>query len=131
MRESLAETIAGLKEWLTSPWSVARGAKLAGLLAALVAAGWAMNKHWREVWRMLARGTDARRDDPVRADAGRWLGRLREADLTDVELKVVVGELQRLRFGARPTWSEPNRVFHRARQAWRSARTARRRVTRP
>jgi hypothetical protein len=80
---------------------------------------------------MLARRGRGHRDDPVRADASRWLVRLRDAPDAPPEVGAVVGELQRLRFGARASWQEPEQVFRQARQAWRVARSARGRVTRP
>jgi hypothetical protein len=135
LRETLADALATVKAWLAAPWNAARGARLAGLIAVLVAAGWALRRHGREVWRMLAGGGAGRRDDPVRADAGRWLARLRATGAARAEWGAVADELQRLRFGARATWPEPERVFRRARQAVRAARLqsrgSRRHLTRP
>ena len=136
LREALAKAIGALKEWLSAPWSLVRGAKLVALLAGLMAAAWAIRRHRHEIWAMLAGSNAQHRDDPVRADAGRWLVRLRGvAEKVEggrkgqgpVELSSVVGELQRLRFGARATWREPEKIFQRARRAVRSARLARRR----
>ncbi len=133
LRDAVAETIAGVREWLARPWSLARGAKVAALIAFVAAAIWGPLRHRREIWRMLAKGGVERRDDPVRADASRWLARLRATNilLEKAETIAVVGELQRLRFGARATWSEPGRTFLRARQALRAERSTRRRINRP
>ncbi len=131
LRDAVADSVAALKAWLAAPWSLARGAKVLVLGAGLVAIGWAVRRHGREVWGLLMRDSQGRRDDPVRKDASRWLARFRTTTADGEEVGAVVGELQRLRFGARATWPEPERVFRRARRAWRSARTAPRRVTRP
>jgi hypothetical protein len=55
--------------------------------------------------------------DPVRLQAGRWLGRLRASGRE----APVVSDLQRLRYGRRESWPEPRGVFKRARQARRMA----------
>ena len=138
LRDTVADSLAAVKAWLLAPWSVARGAKWAALVAALVAAVWTMRRHWYDVWRMLARSAAGRREDPVRADASRWLARLHAAESVKAgnvrreggEAAAVVGELQRLRFGARATWAESESVFRQARHAWRAVRSARRRVSR-
>jgi transglutaminase-like putative cysteine protease len=133
LRDAVAETIAGVREWLARPWSLARTSKVAALLALLGSVMWGTLRHHREIFRMFARGPVARRDDPVRADASRWLARLHAANRAPEKAVTlaVVGELQRLRFGARATWPEPEKTFRRAREAWRAERTARRRVSRP
>lgn len=140
LRDAVADSLAAVKAWLTAPWSVARGAKWAALGAALAAAGWTLRQYGYYFWRMLARGAAGRREDPVRADASRWLVRLRtavdagggswETGAKQPETAAVLGELQRLRFGARATWPEPEQVFRRARHAWRATRSPRRRVSR-
>jgi hypothetical protein len=71
--------------------------------------------------------TSARAGDPVRVRAGGWLRALREEPAAPRAVADVVAELQRLRFGARSTWPDPEPVFRRARQALRAAR----RVTAP
>ncbi len=131
LRDLLTASVDSLKAWLVEPWSLRRGAKFILIVGALLAAGWAVRRHSRDLWQMLVRGGAARRDDPVRADASRWLERLRATSGGPETAGEVVGELQRLRFGARATWREPEQVFHRARLAWRAARSNRRRVSRP
>ncbi len=127
LRETVADAMTELKAWLEAPWDVARGLRLAGVVLLLAVMVWALRRHGREVWAMLAGRAPARREDPVRADAGRWLIRFRRTDFVVEEARSVVGELQRLRFGASSTWPEPDHVFRRAKHVWRT----RRRVTRP
>ena len=131
LRETLAEAIGVLKDWLSAPWSLKRGAKLVALLAGLIAAAWAIRRHSHEVWARLAGRSAKHRDDPVRAAAGRWLVRLRDAaekgergekGTGPIEVSSVVGDLQRLRFGAQATWTEPESVFRRARQTWHTVK---------
>jgi hypothetical protein len=80
--------------------------------------GWAL---W--IFRILIfdfRFGGRRRGDAVRAEAGRWLGKLRKAEggVRNGEARgcAVVADLQRLRFGARETWGNPVEIFRRARQ---------------
>jgi hypothetical protein len=57
--------------------------------------------------------------DPVRREAGRWLRKMGRRDQWPVEGGAVLAELQRLRYGPRSTWSQPQLVFRRARRAVR------------
>ena len=125
LREALGAAATAVRAWLAGPWDVRRMATVMAALAVLTGAGWA----WRNFrfsilnfrfWR------GERRDDPVRREAGRWLARLRAQsgawrEASD-ELTKATAELQRLRFGARATWPEPEKVFRRARHALRAAR---------
>jgi hypothetical protein len=84
----------------------------------------AMGRGW---WRRLRhRG---RQDDPIRREAGYWLGRLLASEGTLAGGGEIVPDLQRLRFGARSTWADPERVFRAARRAVRDAHR-RARITR-
>jgi transglutaminase-like putative cysteine protease len=115
---------AGLefRAWLTAPWDARR----LGTIFVPVAAGALLAWWWREFgrdhWRGWRRGRGPRRDDPVRREAGRWLHRLSGYTARDAEWQSAVAELQRVRFGARPTWPPPEKVFRRARLAVRAAR---------
>jgi transglutaminase-like putative cysteine protease len=120
LRVTLTEAIERLKAWLTAPWDARRVAKWLGALAALAGAGWAWREFGRGWWRQFRRDASGTKSDPVRAEAGRWLARLREQ--ADGGSAGVVAELQRLRFGATATWPEPEPVFRRARSALRASR---------
>ena len=122
LRLTLTATVERLKAWLTAPWDARREMKLAGVLAALAGGVWAwraFGRGWWQQWRRDAAGT---KGDPVRAKAGRWLREMAGCGGAEFELRGVVEELQRLRYGARATWPEPEPVFRRARQALRAAR---------
>ncbi|MBA3849285.1 MAG: hypothetical protein C0502_04735 [Opitutus sp.] len=118
------------RKWLAGPWDLKRagralaGVSLALALGVLVFRGvrWALSR-WRR-WR------NPQAMDPVREQAGRWLRKIRgqkpedggrRTDETMRELRSVVAELERLRYGRRETWPEPRGVFRRARLARRGA----------
>ena len=123
LREVLTEAVAYVKMWLTAPWDGRRLASLLGVFAVIVAAVWSLRQFGRSWWRLRPRGRGGRRDDPVRREAGRWLGRLAaiEAKANTSEVGAVVSQLQRLRFGAPGTWSEPTQTFKAARRTVRGA----------
>ncbi len=127
----LRELVAGLltrgRAWVGGPWSALRFVKVLAVVALGAVPFWAWQNFRyltfrRGFWR---RG---RRDDPVRREAGRWLGRLQrraEEDApADPEFSLAKSDLQRLRFGASSTWPEPAGVFRRARQLARRGATA-------
>lgn len=142
LREALENFNANLKAWVTSPWDGERIIKAVATVTLVVGIVWwwiAQGRAWvrgRWQWR------GARRSDPVRATAGRWLGEIAETGLrqpdrggraeagakateTDGEVSAVVAELQRVRFGARETWAEPEGVFKRARRVVREMKATR------
>ena len=135
-REAMENVASSVKVWISAPWDFRRVMSATGLLALFAAAIWIWREFGRGWWGALRHGHGAHRDDPVRHEAGRWLRRMAEAGNRGPETgnrrpnpHGVVAELQRLRFGARPTWPPHEKVFRRARQALRAAR--RERVTRP
>lgn len=130
LRLTLAATVERLKDWLTAPWDARRVIKLVSVLAALAGAVWAWREFGRGWWQRFRREGAGTKGDPVRAKAGRWLREMAGCGGAEFELRGIVEELQRLRYGARATWPEPEPVFHRARQALRAARR-RGRVTAP
>jgi hypothetical protein len=126
LKEFFQEKFAALKEWATSPWNGRRLINAGLVFAGLAGAVWLLREFGAGWWRGLSRGRGPRHDDPARREAGRWLVRLRarsdgmtaESD----ELRRVDADLQRIRFGARETWPEPEPVFRRARRALRERR---------
>lgn len=122
LRASLEGVVETIKTWLTSPWDLPRAARLLAAVVALGVVAWCWREFGRSWWQRWPRGRGARRDDPVRREAGRWLVRLDAYRKFGDEVGGVVTELQRVRFGARPTWPEPARVFQRARRALHAAR---------
>jgi ferric-dicitrate binding protein FerR (iron transport regulator) len=89
--------------------------KTAGLVVAgglaLIGAGLALRR-WRRTVRRKGRLA------PVRAEAARWLGRLRDGEV-DPAMRT---DLTRLRFGPPVAWPAAEPVFRRARRAWRQSR---------
>jgi len=129
LREAMEQLGADLKTWLSAPWDGLRIIKLGAAVVLLGGLTW----WWIAVGRGLVRGwcqwRDGRRSDPVRLSAGRWLGEMahyRSASGDSRELQELVAELQRVRFGPRETWPEPEGVFRRARRVSREVRRQRR-----
>ena len=129
LREAVERLGAVLKAWLSAPWD---GVRVINSLAAVVLMG-GMSWWWIAVGRGLVRGRwlwrGGRRSDPVRLLAGRWLGEMAgylSASCESRELREVVAELQRVRFGPRETWPEPEGMFRRARRVLREVRRQRR-----
>jgi hypothetical protein len=123
----LERAVASLRHWLQRPWDARRVAGWLG--AALLATGGAL-LWWRHgrAWWWSVRGARRRGGaDPVRREAGRWLRRMVECRTASGEPREVLAALQRLRYGPRHTWPEPQAVFRRAR---RTLRTERREVSR-
>jgi transglutaminase-like putative cysteine protease len=110
-----------LKTWIGKPWDGKRVARVAGLLVIVTLWSWSLVRVARALKARWGRGTQRTKFDPVRREAGRWLGRLEEVDRTPERARVVA-ELQRLRYGARETWAEPRAVFGRAKRAKKAAR---------
>ncbi len=110
IRLKLAGAARHLQAWFRGPWNLARLAVVAGVAAWTAVVSWFLSSgRWRIV------GLGGRKGDPVRREAGRWLTRLDGPP-------ALVADLQRLRYGPRPTWPRPMDVFTRARQAARSRR---------
>ncbi len=120
LRQAMEEMMASAKAWLTSPWDLHRFGQLAATIGSVAALVWLWRSFGRGWWRGLRRR--GRRDDPVRREAGLWLSRLRGAPQNQTLDATVIPNLQRLRFGARPSWPEPEGVFRRARRVLREAR---------
>ena len=116
-----------LKAWLAGPWNFARAGKVVQLLAALGLMGWALVRAWywsRLAWRIWRQPGIY---DPVRTEAGHWLGKMAQAREEmaaepDERFERAHGDLLRLRYGRRETWPEPHEVFRRVRQARHTVR---------
>jgi len=147
MREALERAVAEWKAWLAGPWDGRRVAGVVGVIVVLAGAGWAgwNFRFWIRDFRLGKRGRG--RVDPVRREAGRLLARMREqpsgegrvvsglegrgegrgngpgGPLTREEARVRA-ELERLRYGARATWTQPEVVLRRARRVVRARRKA-------
>lgn len=113
LRDAIAGLVRSAKAYLVSPWNVARSIRAAAVLAAAVLLAWAGLGGYR-AFRLRGAGAV----DPVRREAGLWLRRLEGPP-------ELVADLQRLRFGAAPTWPAPTEVFRRARRERASSRRRR------
>jgi transglutaminase-like putative cysteine protease len=109
---------ASLRRWCGRPWEAWRVARWLGVAVA-AAAGvlWWRRGRGSWWWRIHAWRREAM--NPVRREAGRWLRKMGECGRLRAEGGAVLAELQRLRYGPRPTWPEPQPVFRRARMAMR------------
>ena len=123
LKKRLEALTLKLKTWLAGPWDFARVGKVFQLIAGLALMVWAVMRAWH--WTRLAWWIwrDPGNYDPVRGEAGRWLGKLTPHSESAFEknetLERVRRELLRLRYGRRETWPEPRQVFRQARQARR------------
>lgn len=119
LRVIWADKLAKIAAWLRQPWDIKRFLTLMEISAVAACAAWFVwrfRTDWR--WRGFASKTE-NAADPVRREAGRWLGRLTAQGVTDDEEgRALHAELLRLRYGASRTWSPPAAVFRRARR-WR------------
>jgi hypothetical protein len=130
LRAWLAGVAGEIRNWVLSPWDGRRIAGLAGVVALGVAVAWGWREFGRGWLRGLRRPRGGRGMDPVRREAGRWLGKMAEVELRTAEgglrrvecgaragaaWREVEADLLRLRYGARETWREPEKVFRRAR----------------
>ena len=121
LRDFLNGAAALGRAWLQRPWNLSRLFAWGGGLAAVAAALGAWRRWGRAWWWRWEGRRRHGGPDPVRREAGRWLRRLgpRPADAA------VWAELERLRYGPRATWPEPQAAFRRARRAWREVRAGR------
>ena len=129
LRVQLDALMVRLKAWLAGPWDYTRAGRVLQLVVALAVMIWAVIRAWywsRMLWLMW---WQPRSYDPVRTEAGRWLGeigRYREPNAPPDEMVAQVeADLLRLRYGSRESWPEPRAVFSQARQARRAVRSAR------
>lgn len=111
LREAVAGALGRVKLWCRGPWDGPRLGEVGAALALGAALAWSVaTGRWR-----LVRVGRSGRVDPVRREAGRWLGRVEGPE-------PLVMDLQRIRFGPSPTWPSPADVFRRARRAAASSR---------
>jgi hypothetical protein len=122
LRETLANALVAVKDWIAAPWDLRRGARLLALLIAAAGIFWAWREFGRAWWRTVRRAPHHGREDPIRREAGRWLCRISASAGREPEARTVRADLERLRFGPRSTWPEAPRVFRRARHVLRETR---------
>lgn len=114
-----------LKSWFLRPWNAARLGKSGALLVLAVGILWMAVRAGQWLWMRWQMWRRPQEFDPVRRTAGRFLARLRdeaEPPQPPVADREVIPDLQRLRYGRRETWPEPQAVFRRAKRARRAMR---------
>jgi len=121
LREALNGLAARGRAWFQRPWNPRRSLGWLGgfLAAAAILGGW---WRWGRPWWWRLEGRRHAGHDPVRRQAGRLLRRLGGRPLAGPEGAAVIADLERLRYGPRATWPEPQAAFRRARRAVRAAR---------
>jgi transglutaminase-like putative cysteine protease len=122
LRDLLGASVEGFKAWLLSPWDLERVARMLGAAAAVGALVWFWREHGKGWWQARPRRRSGDRADPVRRTAGDWLQRFVGERVTEAERNGLLADLQRVRFGARPTWPATAALFRRARQTLRVVR---------
>jgi len=111
-----------IEAWIRRPWEwdrIVRTGLFATAATVVLIGGWRTRRRW---WGSLR---ISRGGDPIRARAGVWLARLRQAGALASEPDVT-SALQRLRFGPVKTPSYPVELFARARRVLRQTRRRRR-----
>jgi transglutaminase-like putative cysteine protease len=108
-----------VKAWLAGPWDLARVGRTALGVLVVLAVGAALVRVAQLATPLWQRWRRRGEFDPVRHAAGRWLRRLAEGGALQADGGRVRADLERLRYGPRETWPEPEAVFKRARAARR------------
>ncbi len=131
LRAAFERVAEQLRLLIATPWN-ARKIGFVAALIALIAGVTSLAKRLRFSIYNLSFSKRKRRGDAVRFEASRWLARLRDVETRAIDgdedndhLVHVVRDLQRLRYGARETWSDPAETFRRARKALREAKRRR------
>lgn len=127
LRRRLEAMANRLKSWLAGPWDLPRLGRTAAGLVGVTALTWLLWSGGQLAWQRWRVWWRPGEFDPVRREAGRWLGRISDSAIADEARRKsaapenpadlhVVTDLQRLRYGRRETWPEPQAVFRRARR---------------
>jgi transglutaminase-like putative cysteine protease len=128
LKATLKEKLQAVEDWLRQPWGVGRLAGWVLTVVAVVAAVMGWRVYGRVSWLRLRSGMTRSGTDPVRREAGRWLRKLEaregkvravageNADTGEGETADVRAELERLRYGPRQSWPNPQGAFRRAKR---------------
>lgn len=121
LRATLNAVMMRGRAWFHRPWNPRRLLGWLGgcLAASAVAAAW---WRWGRPWWWRLEGRRHAGHDPVRRQAGKLLRRLARRPPAGPKGAAVIADLERLRYGPRATWPEPQAAFRRARRAMRTAR---------
>ena len=123
IKEMINRRLEAISAWLQEPWDVTRLAAWAFIIVTAFALVLGWRAYGRGLWMRWRSGLTRRGVDPVRREAGRWLCRIAEREPTAVgsELAKVRADLERLRYGPRQSWPNPQGAFRRAKRACRMA----------
>jgi hypothetical protein len=129
VREAIGEFGASVRAWAMGPWHLWRFFRTFATLAIGVGLIWWWRAYGRALSLRMFHWRRGRGEHPVRREAGYWLARLASegyssgfGQAANEAPESVLRELQRLRFGASGTWTEPEKTFRRARRALREMR---------
>lgn len=121
LKEIINRRLAAIGEWLQQPWDVPRLAAWVSVVVVAFALVLGWRGYGRVVWLRWRSGWNRRGVDPVRREAGRWLRRL--AQKTDrpagEDWTRIRADLERLRYGPREGWPNPQVAFRQAKRACR------------
>jgi transglutaminase-like putative cysteine protease len=129
LREAVAEFGTMVRTWVMAPWHFMRFFRVGVSIVLTMAMIWWWRAHGRAWTFRIFRWRRGRGEHPIRREAGYWLARLAALETRSPVTVEAVSALQRLRFGASATWTDPEKIFRFARRALRDARR-RERVTR-
>ena len=123
LKTVINEKLRAVTEWLRRPWDFAR--LLAWVFVVVTALGMVLGWRYygRVTWLRLRSGMTRRGTDPVRREAGRWLRKLAERGGYEDGNADVRAELERLRYGPRQSWPNPQGAFRRAKRACSGRKT--------
>ncbi|MES2693210.1 MAG: DUF3488 and transglutaminase-like domain-containing protein, partial [Verrucomicrobiota bacterium] len=97
LREWLTEVVGDIKQWATSPWDMRRVTTIAAIIVAALGAWRGWRDFGRGWWRRATRRRGQEHDDPVRREAGQWLGKLSPFRSAAVDGDAAETELQQVR----------------------------------
>ena len=116
--------LEAISAWLQEPWDVTRLAAWAFIVVTAFALVFGWRSYGRGLVMRWRSGLTRRGVDPVRREAGRWLSRIVELETEETRggFAQVRADLERLRYGPRSSWPNPQGAFSRAKRACRLAR---------
>lgn len=116
LREAIDRRMERLEAWLKHPWDWRRAVRGGIVVLGAGLAIWTWRRFGRSVWWRWRRRRGGL--DPVRRDAGVWLVKLQKRGQPGSYASEWAG-LERLRYGPRASWPEPQATFRAVRQALR------------
>ncbi|MFA6959519.1 MAG: transglutaminaseTgpA domain-containing protein [Opitutaceae bacterium] len=121
LKQLINQRLEAAVRWLQEPWDIKRLAAWIGVVVMAFALVLCWRNYGQGFWMRWRSGMTRRGVDPVRREAGRWLRRIEEVApvVGDEERARVRAELERLRYGPRQSWPNPQGAFRRAKRVCR------------